>query len=117
MAAVAFPYGAAAMGKSGFAWPDAGIFRAKYAPGSGFAGISRPVRIANRAILRLAGSHGAISCINTAFGSINGGLARHDGATALGKADLSLLNKTFSIGKETPASGVARLPYLTKALP
>jgi hypothetical protein len=72
----------------------------------------------------LAGSHGGFSCINKGFGSINeasscikGGLARHKGATAFGNADLSLLNKTFSIGKETPASGVARLPYLTKAFP
>ena len=110
MAAVSLLYGAAAMGKSGFARPDAGIFRAKNAPGSGFAGSSRPVRTANRAILRLAGSHGA-------FSSINGGLARHDGATALGNADLSMLNATFSIGNETPASGVARLPYLIKAFP
>jgi hypothetical protein len=117
MAAVSLLYGAAAMGKSGFARPDAGIFRAKNAPGSGFAGSSRPVRTANRAILRLAGSQGAFSCINTGFGSINGGLARHDGATALGNADLSMLNATFSIGNETPASGVARLPYLIKAFP
>jgi hypothetical protein len=98
MAAVALPHGAAAMGKSGFAWPDASLFRAKNAPGSGFAGISRPARTANLAILRLAGSHGAFSCINAGFGSINGGLARHDGATALGKADISILYETFSIG-------------------
>jgi hypothetical protein len=61
MAAVAFPHGAAAMGESGFARPDAGISRAKHAPGPGFAGISRPVRTASRAIARLAGGHGAFS--------------------------------------------------------
>jgi hypothetical protein len=117
MAAVAFPCGAAAMGKSGFARPDAGIFRAKHAPGPGFADISRPARTANRAIARLAGGHGAFSFIKPGCGSINGGAASHDGATALGKADLSMLNETFSTSNGTPGSGVARLPCLTKAFP
>jgi hypothetical protein len=105
------------MGKCGSAWPDAGIFRAKHAPGSGFAGIYRPARTANRAIARLAGGHGAFSSINAGCSSINGGLGSHDGAKALGMADLSILNQIFSTGNETPASGVACLPYLTKAFP